>query len=61
MTKCSLCDNKLPDESATVIIEEYEMKICEECELLLNTMSKRLEQEKDGRSVQVLTEHKSKE
>ena len=59
MSKCSTCDNNLPNDPATVIVEGYQMKVCGDCELLLNTITNRLEQEKDGGPVYLSEDDKS--
>ena len=43
--KCGLCPRKISDDPAKVVLGDYTVEICEECERLLNVLSDKIEQQ----------------
>lgn len=42
--KCALCPNELSDDPAKIVLGDYTIAICEECERLMNVLTDKFEE-----------------
>lgn len=58
--KCQACDKRLTTDPALVYIDNHEFEVCDECERLLNTLTKKFEEREDlnEQSLSVLRDDK---